>query len=48
MFAIDPLWLGELLRGLIALAVFGVGFWIARRRWRRGDGDDRAFDSGMD
>lgn len=48
MFAIEPLWLGELVRGVIALAVFGIGFWAARWRWRRGEGNDRAFDSGMD
>jgi hypothetical protein len=48
VFSIEPLWLGELLRGVIAAAVFGVGFLAARWRWKRGERDDRGFDSGMD
>jgi hypothetical protein len=48
MFAIEPLWLGELVRGVVALATFGVGFAVARWRWKRGGPDAGAFDSGLD
>lgn len=48
MFAIEPLWLGELVRGFAATATFGIGYAVARWRWKRGDHDAGAFDGGMD
>lgn len=48
MFAIEPLWLGELVRGAAALATFGVGFGFARWRWKRGERDAGSLGNGLD
>jgi hypothetical protein len=46
--AIEPIWMGELVRGAGACAVFVVAFLAAQKVWSGGDGDGRGADSGMD